>query len=184
LETTIAIRLALIFSFQHDTDRDGDMEPWADRYTWACAASGVCWGGCVFLLALSPSLVYQAFIALLLGGVLMGGVLTMTPVLTTCVFYSLPLALPPMFWLLLQDNLMSAAMGATGILYLLLALGTAHRYHQTLVHSLRLAIANLGLAQSFATAKEQAENVRYGQGASRKHEPAVGRTAGSVAGQH
>lgn len=158
LETTIAIRLALIFSFQHDTDRDGDMGPWADRYTWACAASGVCWGGCIFLLALSPSLVYQAFIALLLGGVLMGGVLTMTPVLTTCVFYSLPLALPPMFWLLLQDNLMSAAMGATGILYLLLALGTAHRYHQTLVHSLRLAIANLGLAQSFATAKEQAEN--------------------------
>ncbi len=158
LETTIAIRLMLTVAFQRRSDPDDTVERWADRYTWACAASGICWGGSVFLLALSPSLVHQTFIALILGGVLMGGVLTLTPVLTTCVVYALPLILPPVLWLLLQDDLLRAAMGATGVLYLLLALGTAHRYHRTLSHSLRLAMENLGLAQSFATAKEQAEN--------------------------
>ncbi len=157
LEITVLVRLALVIAFQRQSDRDTASDHWATRYTWACAANGVCWGGCVFLLALSPSLVHQAFIALVLGGVLMGGVLTMTPVLATCVAYALPLTLPPLLWLLLQDDLLRVAMGATGVLYLLLALGTAHRYHQSLTHSLRLALENLGLARSYATAKEQAE---------------------------
>ena len=159
LETTVLVRLALVIAFQRQPDVDSTTHRWATRYTWACAASGACWGSCVFLLALSPSLVYQTFITLVLGGVLMGGVLTMTPVLITCVAYALPLALPPVLWLLLQDDLLRATMGATGILYLLLALGTAHRYHQTLSRSLRLALENLGLAQSYATAKEQAEAI-------------------------
>lgn len=158
LGATLALRLALTAAFQRRPALDGAAQRWADRYTWACAASGVCWGGSVFLLALSPSLVHQSFIALILGGVLMGGVLTMTPVLTTCVAYALPLTLPPVLWLLLQDDLLRAAMGATGVLYLLLALGTAHRYHQALTHSLRLAMENYQLAQSFAAANEQTEN--------------------------
>lgn len=158
LGATIALRLALTAAFQRRPALDEAAQRWADRYTWACAASGVCWGGSVFLLALSPSLVHQSFIALILGGMLMGGVLTMTPVLTTCVAYALPLTLPPVLWLLLQDDLLRAAMGATGVLYLLLALGTAHRYHRALTHSLRLATENYQLAQSFAAAKEQAEN--------------------------
>ena len=159
LETTILVRLALAAAFRRDPNAEGNTERWANRYTWACATSGICWGGCTVLLALSPSPVYQSFIALILGGILMNGVLTMTPVLTTCVVYALPLALPPVLWLLLQDDLLRTTMGATGVLYLLLALGTAHRYHQTLTRSLGLAMENLGLAQSFAAAKEQAEEI-------------------------
>lgn len=159
LEASILIRLALTAAFRRDPDSESDAEIWASRYTWACAASGICWGGCIFLLALSPSPVYQSFVALVLGGILIDGVLTMTPVLLACVVYALPLALPPALWLLLQDDLLRATMGATGVLYLLLALGTAHRYHQALTRSLRLATENLGLAQSFAAAKEQAEAV-------------------------
>jgi signal transduction histidine kinase len=162
LETTVLVRLALTVAYQRrphpDADADdADAERWAARYTWACAASGVCWGGCVVLLVLSPSLVYDAFIALMLGGVLMGGVFTMSPVLSAYVAYALPLGLPPVLWLLLRDDPMRAAMGASGVLYVLLALGTARRFHQTLVRSLRLATENLSLAQSFAQAKEQAE---------------------------
>jgi len=157
LETALAIRALLILAFRRDTHRHETPQRWADRYTWACAASGVCWGGCLFLLALSPSLVYQSFIALCLGGMLMGGVLTMTPLLTTCIFYALPLVLPPTLWLLLQDDLMLTVMGLTGLLYLVLALGTAHHYNQTLQHSLRLALDNLTLAESAATAKDLAE---------------------------
>ncbi len=157
LEATLLVRLALIVAFQRRRDSDADAGRWARRYTWACAASGVCWGGCVVLLILAPSLVYQSFTALVLGGVLMGGVLTMTPVPVTYVVYALPLMLPPVLWLLLQDDPLRAAMGAAGILYLLLALGAAQHYHQTLARSLRLALENAGLAQSFAAAKEQAE---------------------------
>ncbi len=157
LETTLLVRLALIAAFRRRREPDVDADRWARRYTWACAASGVCWGGCVVLLILAPSLAYQSFTALVLGGVLMGGVLTMTPVLVTYVAYALPLILPPVLWLLLRDDPLRATMGAAGILYLLLALGTAQHYHQTLTRSLRLALENAGLAQSFAAAKEQAE---------------------------
>lgn len=150
-------RLALTVAFQRRPDPDADAKRWAVRYTWACAASGACWGGCVVLLALSPSPVYDAFIALILGGVLMGGVLTMSPVLHTYVAYALPLGLPPVLWLLLRDDPIRVAMGAAGILYLLLALGTARYFHRTLSRSLRLAAENLSLAQSFATAREETE---------------------------
>lgn len=160
LETTILVRLMLVLAFQRRAwDATGPLDAWANRYAWACAANGVGWGGCVVLLALAPSLVYETFIALILGGVLMGGVLTMTPVLSAYLAYALPLALPPVLWLFFQDDPLRVAMGASGILYLLLALGAAHRYHQTLTQSLRLALDNLGLAQSFAKAKEQAEEI-------------------------
>lgn len=157
LETTVLVRLGLTVAFQRRPEPDTDTERWAARYTWACAASGVCWGGCVLLLALSPSLAYDTFIALMLGGVLMGGVFTMSPILNSYVAYALPLGLPPVLWLLLQDDPPRAAMGASGVLYLLLALATAQRFHQTLTRSLRLAAENLSLACSFAKAKEQAE---------------------------
>jgi signal transduction histidine kinase len=157
LLTTILVRLGLVVAFRRRQDQDTAIERWASGYTWACAASGICWGGSIVLLVLSPSLVYDTFIALVLGGVLMGGVLTMSPVLATYVAYALPLALPPVLWLLMQDDPLRGAMGAAGILYLLLALGTAHRYHHTLTRSLRLGLENLSVAESFAKAKEKAE---------------------------
>lgn len=67
LEATVLIRLALIAAFRRRAVPDTAAGRWITRYTWACAASGVCWGGCVVLLAFSPSLVHDAFIALILG---------------------------------------------------------------------------------------------------------------------
>jgi C4-dicarboxylate-specific signal transduction histidine kinase len=157
LEVTVIIRLGLIVAFQRDPHPDQTAVQWAERYIWACAASGICWGSCIFLLALSPSLVYQVLIALFLGGMLMEGALTMTPVLTAYIFYALPLALPTLLWLLLQADFIQSVMGSAGILYLLLALGTCYRFHQTLARSLMLVNDNQRLAQSFATAKEHAE---------------------------
>ena len=159
LETTILIRMVLIAAFRRASNLDADASHWARRYTWACAISGTCWGGCLILLILFPSLVYQSLTALVLGGVLMGSAPTMASVLITYVAYVLPLILPSVLWLLLQDDPLRITMGTTGILYLLLALGTAQRYHQTLTRSLRLALDNAELAQSFATAKEQTEEI-------------------------
>jgi signal transduction histidine kinase len=159
LAITVLVRLALTVAFRRCPDPGATAERWIRRYAWACAASGLCWGGCVILLALSSSPIYDAFIALMLGGVLMGGVFTLSPLFSVYLAYALPLGLPPVLWLLLQDDLMHVAMGAGGVLYLLLALGTARRFHRTLNHSLRLAAENLNLAQSFAKAKEQAEEI-------------------------
>lgn len=157
LETTLVIRLGLTIAFQRCANANNHPARWANRYMSACAASGVCWGATVILLILSPSLVYDSLIALVLGGVLMGGVLTMTPVLNVYLAYALPLVAPSVLWLLLQDDLIRTAMGAAGLLYLLLAVGAAHRYHQTLTQALRLALNNGELAQSFAAAQQQAE---------------------------
>jgi len=157
LETTLLIRLALTVAFRRCANADDEPTRWAICYTVACAASGCCWGGTLILFTLSPSVVYDAFIALVLGGVLMSGVLTMTPVPMTYRAYAMPLALPPLLWLLVQDDMMRATMGAAGLLYLLLVMAAAHRYHQTLTQSLRLALSNGELAQSFAAARQQAE---------------------------
>lgn len=157
LAITLLVRVGMVFAYRRCPDADHHPVRWAHRYTRAGMASGLCWGGTVLFLTLSPSLVYDAFIALVLGGVLMGGVLTMTPVLSACLAYALPLILPTVLWLLLQDDLIRTSMGAAGLLYLLLAMATAHRYHYTLSQSLWLALHNGQLAQSFAAARQQAE---------------------------
>jgi signal transduction histidine kinase len=157
LETTILIRLGLTIAYQRRREPEAAVERWADLYTSACAASGVCWGGCALLLALSPSLVYDTFIALMLGGVLMGGVFTLTPVLKTYVAYALPMALPSVLWLLLHGDLLRAIMGITGVLYILLALVTAYRYNDALIRSLRLAHEKSELARSCIAARQQVE---------------------------
>lgn len=157
LETSLLVRLLLAVGFRRCTSAEQDARRWANRYMLACAATGACWGGAVVLLMESASLVYDAFIALILGGVLMAGVLTMTPVLRVYLAYALLLIVPPLLWLVTQDDDMHIAMGATGVLYLLLAIWTAHRYSATLIQSLGLALTNSELAQSCALAQQQAE---------------------------
>lgn len=161
VETTIAARFALVMTFQRRRIGDEAVERWIEYYTWACAANGLCWGSCVFLLALAPALVHQIFIAFMLGGVLMGSVFSMTPVLSTCLLYALPLALPPVLWLLLQDDLSHVTMGVISTLHLLLTLGTTYRHHQTLIHTLRQAIENIHRVQSQAKTQQQTEQINH-----------------------
>lgn len=158
LELSVLARLALAWAFQRRTETDA-LEPWARRYTWACATSGACWGGCALLLALSPSLAYEFFIILLLGGVLLGALLIMSASFSTYLAYAVLLSLPPTFWLIARgESMQQVIMGVSGLLYLLLALTTAWRLHRMITSSLRLAAENLSLAHAFAKAKEQAED--------------------------
>ena len=48
-------------------------------------------------------------------GVLMGGMLTMIPIFSTYVAYVLPLALPPVLWLLLQDHPLRSTIDDDGL---------------------------------------------------------------------
>ncbi|HRY18519.1 MAG TPA: ATP-binding protein [Candidatus Competibacteraceae bacterium] len=157
LEVSVVIRLTLIFIFQRCPHPEDDATRWAVRYVWACLASGVSWGGAVLLLIYSPSLIYDVLIVLVLGGILMSGLLTLTPVLKAYLAYALSLSLPPALWLLWQSDPIHIVLGAASLLYLLLAVGIAHRGSQTLNQSLRLALRNKALIQSSLTAKEHAE---------------------------
>lgn len=159
LETTVIARLGLAIAFRSWLNPVFAIEHWANVYVATCVASGICWGGSIVLLNLSPSLIYDTLIALVLGGMLMGGVLTMSSELVAYVAYALPLALPPVSWLLAQDDPLRGTMGTTGVLYLLLALITAYRYHRMLIRSLKLGLENLNVARSLASAKEKTEEI-------------------------
>lgn len=155
LEMVVLLRLGLVMAFRRSAPLQP--APWAGRYLIASALSGALWGSAVLFIRLSPSLVYDVFIALVLGGVLMGGVFTMSPVFNVYLVYALPLVLPSALWLLAQDHLIHSAIGAMGCFYLLLAIGTAQRYYHTLTASLRLSINNSELANSYAAARQQVE---------------------------
>lgn len=159
LESVMLLRLALVIALRRTAATKLQAAPWAWRYGVASALSGLLWGSVVLFLSLSPSLVYDAFIALVLGGVLMGGVFTMTPVFNVYLVYALPLILPSALWFLAQDDVIRVTIGAMGCLYLLLALGTAQRYYHNLSASLRLAMRNSELAASYAQALQQQERM-------------------------
>lgn len=156
LELSYLGRLALSIVFQRHA-RANHPEPWATAYAGACAINGACWGGCVLLLAQSPAPWADWCILMILGAVLLGAIFSLSASLTVYTAYALPLSLPSILWLLLQPEAIQVTIGVVSLIYLLLALATAWRLHQTLCHSLQLAAENLTLAHCFAQAKEQTE---------------------------
>ncbi|MCP5159372.1 MAG: GAF domain-containing protein [Gammaproteobacteria bacterium] len=158
LETTVIIRLMIALAFRYRAGVvDDPLTVWAACYTWVSIATAVCWGGTVVLLAHLPLPAYDALIALILAGFLIGGMLSLTPALSAYLAYALPLSLPPIFWWLLQDDLIYVALGVGGFFYLLLAVGVAYRYQQTLAQARQLALENGELVRSFTAARKRAE---------------------------
>lgn len=158
LEATVVMRLALILVFRHRVcPEEREATRWINRYAWVCLASGLGWGGTVMLLNDSPSLLHAALIILALGGILISGLLALTPVLKVYLAQALPLSLPPILWLLGQNDQIHMTLGIAGLLYLLLAVGLARGYHRTLMQSLRLERENSALSESCLKARQEAE---------------------------
>ena len=156
LETVYLARLVLSVAFQQRARTDA-LETWLPAYVAISGATGAAWGGGVLLLAQSSGPTQDLLLLLILSAILLGAIFTLSASLTAYVCYALPLSLPSILWLMLQADPTRVAMGAAGVVYLLLALTTAWRLHQVLLNSLCLAAENLTLAQAFAHAKEQAE---------------------------
>ncbi|HRY16211.1 MAG TPA: hypothetical protein P5330_10120, partial [Candidatus Competibacteraceae bacterium] len=158
LETTVAMRLALILAFRRCVHPNGeDAGRWIDRYAWVCLASGLGWGGSVALLSYPMALIHDVLIILALGGILISGLLALTAVLKVYLAQSLPLSLPPILWLLWQSDPTYVVLGLAGLLYLLLAISLAHCHHQILMQALRLGLENSVLSESCLKAREEAE---------------------------
>ncbi|MCB1777823.1 MAG: HAMP domain-containing histidine kinase [Candidatus Competibacteraceae bacterium] len=159
LEATVAMRLALIYAFRRGVhlNNEEDAGRWIDRYVWTCLASGLIWGGTVALLSNSTVLIHDLLIVLALGGILMSGLLALTPVLRAYLAQALPLAALPIFWLFWQADPMRIVLGSAGLLYLALAIRLAYGHHRVLMRALRLELENSALSESCLKARDEAE---------------------------
>ncbi len=130
---------------------------WGQRFIYGSLISGILWGtaGSIFFLADSP--VHQLFLAFLLGGMLAGAMTTLSPSRTAFLVFSVPLAVPFIYHMLLHNNEMSLILALTYLLFLLMMISISSQLRQNIIKSLDLRFENFALVRRLIQAKEQLE---------------------------
>lgn len=135
-------RLALVWRYHRSPDRLSRPGPWRSRFLVGAALSGSLWGGGALVVAPIDSLLYLGAYILWLGGLLAGGVATLSPVMRAYLAFALPAVLPLAGVLLLAGNPVTRTVGAVMLVFLGFILISAWRTHRAILATLRLQFEN------------------------------------------
>ena len=109
------------------------------------AASGLAWGSTAFVLYPPESIIHQVFIAFVVGGMVVGAIIAMTPMFATFALFALSALLPNIARYSLAGDYVHHAMAAMGAIFLVAMLLLGKRIHDTLTESLQLRFENRDL---------------------------------------
>jgi signal transduction histidine kinase len=109
------------------------------------AASGLAWGSTALVLYPPASIIHQVFIAFVVGGMVIGAVVAMTPMFPTFLLFALSALLPTIARYFLAGDYVHHAMAGMGTIFLVAMLVLGKRIHDTLTESLQLRFENRDL---------------------------------------
>lgn len=156
LTITVA-RFILIRAYRRADPPASDTDRWRTLLIWSAALAGMAWGLGGFLLAPNDSIVHQALLILVLGGVMTASVTVLSGVLAAFQALAIPIMIPLQIWLLAQNDTLHYSIAALTILFDGVLLTTARRIAVTLEDSLTLQFENTDLVESLSAAKAQAD---------------------------
>jgi signal transduction histidine kinase len=122
-----------------------DTGRWGAWCVAGTALSGLGWGAAGILLFPEESPVLQVFLVFVLGGMVIGGPVVLPSVRMAYLVFIPSVIVPVTAKLFLMGTPMHLIMGSMTGLFALIALGAAHRAHQTIVASLTLRFENRDL---------------------------------------
>lgn len=109
------------------------------------AASGLAWGSTALVLYPPESIIHQVFIAFVVGGMVIGAIIAMTPMFATFVLFALSALLPNIARYSFGGDNVHHAMAAMGAIFLVAMLVLGKRIHDTMTASLQLRFENRDL---------------------------------------
>ncbi|MDP6351115.1 MAG: PAS-domain containing protein, partial [Alphaproteobacteria bacterium] len=152
-----ASRIGLWRRFRADGPKHRDAEYWARWFTIGAGAGGVAWGAAGVGLFLIDPFSYQAFVALVLGGMAAGVAVAYAPHLPAVVVFAFPAILPVAANFLSRSDGISLALGGMTLIYLVSVFAVARNLNATLISSLRLQAENKTLLRSLRHSLEEVE---------------------------
>ncbi|MDD2829571.1 MAG: EAL domain-containing protein [Sulfuricurvum sp.] len=102
--------------------------------------SAIVWGSAAAILILTDDIGYQIFLIFVLAGMSAGSIVSLSYVLEAFHSYLLLILIPLLFVLSLQDNPIYQAMLLITIIFWVILIVTAHRFHQNMVQVLKTKI--------------------------------------------
>jgi PAS domain S-box-containing protein len=123
------------------------------------ALSGIAWGSSVLLILHDTSVAYQAFLAFVLGGMVIGSAGAYAVVRRAFFAFSIPATVPLFVYFLTIGDAMHLAMSGMVVLFTVLVIAVALQIHAMTTTSVKVRFMNMNLLSYLASAKEDAESL-------------------------
>jgi diguanylate cyclase (GGDEF)-like protein/PAS domain S-box-containing protein len=130
---------------------------WRNRFVIGTCAMGCLWGALGSWLLPPDDTLLQFIIIFLIGGMIAGAVIVLTPVRMAFFAFTLPAILPLTLAILTQGSTLHLQMGILMLTYLAVMVGTHNVMHQTHVDTLRIRFENAQLVAQLFAANREAE---------------------------
>jgi PAS domain S-box-containing protein len=133
-----------------------------DWYRWMLAgtmASGIGWGGSVYLLSPEIPFPYEVLHIFVLGGMTAGGVSVLSVSFPVFIWYALSVTLPLLVHLFFSGHDFHLMMGVMGVLFLFATAHSAWNFNREILASMRLRMEKLSLVRSLTARSEAVERL-------------------------
>jgi len=155
-----ALRIHHYRAYMKAPAADQAEEKWARRYLFAATTAGLIWGSAGFLMFVPESVPHQAFLSLVLYGIAMVSMSSLSAYAPA--FYTLiPLTLLPfVVRMLLEPGAIHAYIAAPGVIVLIVALGFGRNVNRLIAETLSKRFENLELIEELSQQTAIAEIAR------------------------
>ncbi len=161
-------RLVLYFQFKRLTLSGPDVERWAQYWAAGALISGVLWGGAGFLFFIPGAPVYQAFLIVLIFGVVAAAVLLIGIHMPSFYGFVVPALLPIVVRNVIEGDPSHFVLAFIAAVTTAAILSFGRNYNRALIESLRNRFENEALARALAHRNENLERARVAADAARR----------------
>jgi PAS domain S-box-containing protein len=152
-------RFAQFIRFRRLPRDSSDVGHWGTWFIIGMTFSGIVWGAAGVFLFPVESIIHQAFVAFVLGGMAIGAAGAFSIVLPAFIAFILPSLAPIIVRFLAAGDEMHLAMGAMSLLFFVLTTGIAVHINRETAASLRLRFENSSLISYLSSAKDDLEKL-------------------------
>ncbi|MDX1512460.1 MAG: EAL domain-containing protein [Gammaproteobacteria bacterium] len=152
-------RAIIVAGYFRQPERERREDFWRLLFIIGAAFGGVAWGLAAIIFAPQTHLEYQLLVYFMIGGMAMGGVPLLAPVLPAYLAFTVPALLSPAVWLFIHGTQTDLAIAALFVVYGAAMTGIAIQYRKSTVQSLNLEFENSALVKRVSRARDTAEDL-------------------------
>jgi PAS domain S-box-containing protein len=152
-----ALRYALFYRYRRSSLTPSNAGGFSMGFIIGVSLYGMVWGSSGIFLFPSGSVAHQAFLALMLGGMVVGAAAVFSIVMKAYFAFALPALIPIILRFFLLGDDIHRAMGGMGLLAGIIISYIAKRMNVVSVSSIKLQFENIGLIEHLAAEKDRIE---------------------------
>jgi signal transduction histidine kinase len=152
-------RLVLLARFRRVQPEASDIGRWGTWFVIGLALAGIIWGSAGIVLYPVESVIHQAFLAFVLGGMAIGAAGAFSVSKPAFIAYTLPSLAPLIVRFLTAGDEIHLAMGGMSLLFFVLITGIAFRISRVTLTSLLLRFEKNSLVDYLSSAKNDLEKL-------------------------